>query len=166
MEATNKDIESLEKQGVNIWAANYNDPGQLVIAGLAEDLDYIINDPKSISAIKIIKLDVAGAFHTPLMSPAKKQLEVALEKMPFNEPSIPVIMNVDAEYVTENSVRKQLTDQIDSPVLFLNQLQKLENDMNPKKWLHIGPGDVTSGMAKRSISSKEVGVINSLASLS
>ena len=54
----------------------------------------------------------------------------------------------------------------DSPVLFLNQLQKLENDMNPKKWLHIGPGDVTSGMAKRSISSKEVGVINSLASLS
>ena len=116
--------------------------------------------------IKIIKLDVAGAFHTPLMSPAKKQLEVALEKMPFNEPSIPVIMNVDAEYVTENSVRKQLTDQIDSPVLFLNQLQKLENDMNPKKWLHIGPGDVTSGMAKRSISSKEVGVINSLASLS
>ena len=166
MEATTKDIESLKKQGVNIWAANYNDPGQLVIAGLAEDLDYIINDPKSISAIKIIKLDVAGAFHTPLMSPAKKQLKVALEKMPFNEPSIPVIMNVDAEYVTENSVRKQLTDQIDSPVLFLNQLQKLENDMNPKKWLHIGPGDVTSGMAKRSISSKEVGVINSLASLS
>jgi len=165
METTIKDIDSLEKQGIDIWAANFNDPGQIVVAGLTEDLDYIVKNPKSISARKIIKLDVAGAFHTPLMSPAKARLDIALGKIPFNEPFIPTVMNVDANYVTKDTVKKQLSDQIDNPVLFLNQLQRLENDINPDKWMHIGPGDVTSGMAKRSISSKEVGVVNSLDSL-
>ena len=165
METTIKDIDSLEKQGIDIWAANFNDPGQIVVAGLTEDLDYIVKNPKSISARKIIKLDVAGAFHTPLMSPAKARLDIALSKIPFNEPFIPTVMNVDANYVTKDTVKKQLSDQIDNPVLFLNQLQRLENDINPDKWMHIGPGDVTSGMAKRSISSKEVGVVNSLDSL-
>ena len=165
MKMTIKDIDSLENQGINIWAANFNDPGQLVVAGLTEDLEYIIKNPKSISAQKILKLDVAGAFHTPLMSSAKEKLDVALSKILFNEPFIPIVMNVDAEYVTKDSVRKQLSDQIDSPVLFLNQLQRLENDIDPDKWMHIGPGDVTSGMAKRSISSKEVKVVNSLESL-
>ena len=75
-------------------------------------------------------------------------------------------MNVDANYVSKDSIVEQLTNQIDRPVLFFNQLQRLEKDINPTNWIHIGPGDVTSGMAKRSISSKEVGVINSLASLS
>ena len=162
---TIKDIDSLEKQGIDIWAANFNDPGQLVVAGLTEDLDYIIKNPKSISARKIIKLDVAGAFHTPLMSPAKARLDIALSKIPFNEPFIPTVMNVDANYVTKDTVKKQLSDQIDNPVLFLNQLQRLENDINPDKWMHIGPGDVTTGMAKRSISSKDIGVVNSLESL-
>ena len=74
-------------------------------------------------------------------------------------------MNVDANYVTKDSIVEQLTNQIDKPVLFLNQLQRLEKDINPTKWIHIGPGDVTSGMAKRSISSKEVRVVNSLESL-
>ena len=162
---TIKDIDSLEKQGIDIWAANFNDPGQLVVAGLTEDLEYIIKNPKSISARKIIKLDVAGAFHTPLMSPAKARLDIALSKIPFNEPFIPTVMNVDANYVTKDTVKKQLSDQIDNPVLFLNQLQRLENDINPDKWIHIGPGDVTTGMAKRSISSKDIGVVNSLESL-
>ena len=165
MEQTIQDISSLEKQGVNIWAANINDPGQLVVAGISEDLEYIIKNPKSISARKIIQLDVAGAFHTPLMSSAKPILEQALNKIPFNDPFIPVVMNVDANYVTKDSIVEQLTNQIDKPVLFLNQLQRLEKDINPTKWIHIGPGDVTSGMAKRSISSKEVGVVNSLESL-
>lgn len=162
---TIKDIDSLEKQGIDIWAANFNDPGQLVVAGLTEDLEYIIKNPKSISARKIIKLDVAGAFHTPLMSPAKARLDIALSKIPFNEPFIPTVMNVDANYVTKDTVKKQLSDQIDNPVLFLNQLQRLENDINPDKWMHVGPGDVTTGMAKRSISSKDIGVVNSLESL-
>ena len=165
IKTTIKDIDSLEKQGIDIWAANFNDPGQLVVAGLTEDLDYIIKNPKSISARKIIKLDVAGAFHTPLMSPAKARLDIALSKIPFNEPFIPTVMNVDANYVTKDTVKKQLSDQIDNPVLFLNQLQRLENDINPDKWIHIGPGDVTTGMAKRSISSKDIGVVNSLESL-
>ncbi len=165
IKTTIKDIDSLEKQGIDIWAANFNDPGQLVVAGLTEDLEYIIKNPKSISARKIIKLDVAGAFHTPLMSPAKARLDIALSKIPFNEPFIPTVMNVDANYVTKDTVKKQLSDQIDNPVLFLNQLQKLENDINPDKWIHIGPGDVTTGMAKRSISSKDIGVVNSLESL-
>ena len=162
---TIKDIDSLENQGIDIWAANFNDPGQLVVAGLTEDLEYIIKNPKSISARKIIKLDVAGAFHTPLMSPAKARLDIALSKIPFNEPFIPTVMNVDANYVTKDTVKKQLSDQIDNPVLFLNQLQRLENDINPDKWMHVGPGDVTTGMAKRSISSKDIGVVNSLESL-
>jgi malonyl CoA-acyl carrier protein transacylase len=92
-------------------------------------------------------------------------LDIALSKISFNEPFIPTVMNVDAEYVAKDSVKKQLSNQIDNPVLFLNQLQRLEKDINPDKWMHIGPGDVTSGMAKRSISSKEVGVVNSLKSL-
>ena len=166
MEITLKDIDSLQKQGINIWSANFNDPGQIVVAGLTDDINYVMKNPKSISARKIIKLDVAGAFHTPLMSSAKKPLEIALSKIPFNEPFIPVVMNVDAQYTSKNSVKNQLAEQIDSPILFLNQLKKLENDINPELWMHIGPGDVTTGMAKRSISSGDVLTINSLESLS
>ena len=166
MDITLKDINSLQKQGVNIWVANFNDLSQIVIAGLEKDLDYVIKNPTSISARKIIKLDVAGAFHTPLMSSAKDPLEVVLSKIPFNEPFIPVIMNLDAQYTSKDTVKNQLTKQIDNPILFLNQLKKLENDVNPELWMHIGPGDVTSGMAKRSISSGDVRTINSLESLS
>lgn len=167
VETTVKDIDSLGAQGIEVWVANFNDPGQLVVAGLSENLDYILKNPKSISARKIISLDVAGAFHTPLMSHAKERLNIALGKIPFKEPFIPVVMNVDAEYVTKDTVERQLSEQIDSPVLFLNQLKRLEKDLYPDKWVHVGPGDVTSGMAKRSISSKDkgVGVINSLESL-
>ena len=166
MDITLKDINSLQKQGVNIWVANFNDLSQIVIAGLEKDLDYVIKNPTSISARKIIKLDVAGAFHTPLMSSAKDPLEVVLSKIPFNEPFIPVIMNLDAQYTSKDTVKNQLTKQIDNPILFLNQLKKLENDVNPELWMHIGPGDVTTGMAKRSISSGDVRTINSLESLS
>jgi len=166
MEITLKDINSLQKQGINIWVANFNDLSQIVIAGLEKDLNYVIKNPASISARKIIKLDVAGAFHTPLMSSAKKPLEVILSKILFNEPFIPVIMNLDAQYTSKDTVRNQLAKQIDNPILFLNQLKKLENDVNPELWMHIGPGDVTTGMAKRSISSGDVRTINSLESLS
>ena len=151
----------------DVWIANYNSPGQLVIAGEHTAIEKASEKARKMGAKKVTQLAVAGAFHTPLMSHAKERLNIALGKIPFKEPFIPVVMNVDAEYVTKDTVERQLSEQIDSPVLFLNQLKRPEKDLYPDKWVHVGPGDVTSGMAKRSISSKDkgVGVINSLESL-
>tara|TARA_B100000497_G_scaffold3772_1_gene4002 strand:+ start:4322 stop:5230 length:909 start_codon:yes stop_codon:yes gene_type:complete len=166
LDATLKEIEVLNSQDIEVWISNYNDASQIVISSSNENLEYLKSNSKALSARRVIPLEVAGAFHTKIVSPAKPKLAEALEQVELKEGTIPVYMNVDADLANIDTLKIRLVNQIDNSVLFYDQILKIESEIKPDEWTHIGPGNVTAGMVKKSISSKEIRVINSLESLS
>ena len=165
LDKTVNSVSELNVQGVEINISNYNDATQIVISGKYEDIDYLKSNPKALNAKRVIPLDVAGAFHSHVVTPAKKDVEEVLENIEFKPGKFNVYMNVDAQLVELSNVRERLTNQIDNSVLFHKQITTIEKEENPEYWYHIGPGNVTAGMVKKSISSKSVKVVNSLDSL-
>ena len=163
---TIEEINKLNNQGIQIWISNYNDPSQIVISSYIDDMNYLKSNPKAIGAKRVIPLEVAGAFHTEIVSPAKKPLHDVLNEIDISEGKIPVYMNVDAKKVDISSIKENLVNQIDNSVLFSQQIQNLNEDIDPDLWCHIGPGNVTAGMVRKSISYKDLKVINSLESSS
>ena len=161
---TIEEINKLNNQGIQIWISNYNDPSQIVISSYIDDMNYLKSNPKAIGAKRVIPLEVAGAFHTEIVSPAKKPLHDVLNEIDIYEGKIPVYMNVDAKKVDISSIKENLVNQIDNSVLFSQQIQNLNEDIDPDLWCHIGPGNVTAGMVRKSISYKDLKVINSLES--
>ena len=165
LEKTIHSVEELKAQGIDINISNYNDATQIVISGKYEDIDYLKSNAKALNAKRVIPLDVAGAFHSPVVTPAKKKVKEVLENIDFKQGKFDVYMNVDAQLVELSSVKERLTNQIDNSVLFHKQIVNIEKEENPEYWYHIGPGNVTAGMVKKSISSEGIGIINSLDSL-
>ena len=165
IEKTLQEINNLNSQGVDIWISNFNDKSQIVVSGNNEDLEYIKLNPKSINSKRIIPLEVAGAFHSKVVSPAKEAVEKTLNEIKVNEGSIPVYMNFNAKKTDAETIKDSLINQIDSSVMFYDQILNIENEVKPELWCHIGPGNVTAGMVRKSISSKEIRTINSLESL-
>ena len=166
LDITIEEINKLNNQGIQIWISNYNDPSQIVISSYIDDMNYLKSNPKAIGAKRVIPLEVAGAFHTEIVSPAKKPLHDVLNEIDIYEGKIPVYMNVDAKKVDLSSIKENLVNQIDNSVLFSQQIQNLNEDIDPDLWCHIGPGNVTAGMVRKSISYKDLKVINSLESSS
>jgi len=166
LNTTIEEINKLNNQGIQIWISNYNDPSQIVISSYIDDMNYLKSNPKAIGAKRVIPLEVAGAFHTEIVSPAKKPLHDVLNEIDIFEGKIPVYMNVDAKKVDLSSIKENLVNQIDNSVLFSQQIQNLNEDIDPDLWCHIGPGNVTAGMVRKSISYKDLKVINSLESSS
>ena len=166
LDITIEEINKLNNQGIQIWISNYNDPSQIVISSYIDDMNYLKSNPKAIGAKRVIPLEVAGAFHTEIVSPAKKPLHDVLNEIDISEGKIPVYMNVDAKKVDLSSIKENLVNQIDNSVLFSQQIQNLNEDIDPDLWCHIGPGNVTAGMVRKSISYKDLKVINSLESSS
>ena len=166
LDVTIEEINKLNNQGIQIWISNYNDPSQIVISSYIDDMNYLKSNPKAIGAKRVIPLEVAGAFHTEIVSPAKKPLHDVLNEIDIFEGKIPVYMNVDAKKVDLSSIKENLVNQIDNSVLFSQQIQNLNEDIDPDLWCHIGPGNVTAGMVRKSISYKDLKVINSLESSS
>jgi [acyl-carrier-protein] S-malonyltransferase len=164
--ATLKEITVLNSQDIEVWISNYNDASQIVISSSIDNLEYLKSNPKALAAKRVIPLEVAGAFHSEIVSPAKPALADALDKVQIQEGTIPVYMNVDASLATAETLKERLVNQIDSSVMFYDQILKIDNEIKPEEWIHIGPGNVTAGMVKKSISSKEIRIINSLESLS
>ena len=158
-------VETLNNQGISINISNFNDGTQIVIGGLKDDIDYLKSNPIDLSAKRVIPLDVAGAFHSKFVSPAKQEVQNIVDKVEFSEGKFDVYMNVDANIADLETIKQRLVDQIDNSVMFYDQILKIENTVNPEKWYHIGPGNVTAGMVKKSISSKGIETINSLDSL-
>ena len=165
LDKTVNSVSELNVQGVEINISNYNDATQIVISGKYEDIDYLKSNPKALNAKRVIPLDVAGAFHSHVVTPAKKDVEEVLENIEFKPGKFNVYMNVDAQLVELSNVKERLTNQIDNSVLFHKQITTIEKEENPEYWYHIGPGNVTAGMVKKSISSEGIGIINSLDSL-
>ena len=166
LKETIKSVEDLVEQGVDINISNYNDASQIVIGGSNEDIDYLKLNPKDLQAKRVIQLDVAGAFHSPVVSSAKNKVKEVIEEIEFKNGQFSVYMNVDANIARLSTVKEQLVNQIDNSVMFYDQIINIEKFEQPESWYHIGPGNVTAGMVKKSISSKNVKVVNSLDSLS
>ena len=166
LKETIKSVEDLVEQGVDINISNYNDASQIVIGGSNEDIDYLKLNPKDLQAKRVIQLDVAGAFHSPVVSSAKNKVKEVIEEIEFKKGQFSVYMNVDANIAKLSTVKDQLINQIDNSVMFYDQILNIERFEQPESWYHIGPGNVTAGMVKKSISSKNVKVVNSLNSLS
>ena len=165
LEETIKSVEGLIEQGIDINISNYNDASQIVIGGSHEDINYLKSNPKDLLAKRVIPLDVAGAFHSPVVSSAKEEVQIVVDQVEFKEGQFNVYMNIDANIAELSTIRERLVNQIDNSVMFYNQILNIEKFEQPESWYHIGPGNVTAGMVKKSISSKSVKVDNSLDSL-
>ena len=165
LEETIKSVEGLIEQGIDINISNYNDASQIVIGGSHEDINYLKSNPKDLLAKRVIPLDVAGAFHSPVVSSAKEEVQIVVDQVEFKEGQFNVYMNIDANIAELSTIRERLVNQIDNSVMFYNQILNIKKLEQPKSWYHIGPGNVTAGMVKKSISSESIKVVNSLDSL-
>ena len=103
--------------------------------------------------------------HSPVVSSAKKEVEKVIEQIELKDGQFSVYMNIDANIAELSTIKERLVNQIDNSVMFYNQILNIEKFEQPESWYHIGPGNVTAGMVKKSISSKSVKVVNSLDSL-
>ena len=158
-------VHALNNQGISINISNFNDGSQIVIGGLKDDINYLKSNPVDLNAKRVIPLDVAGAFHSEFVSSAKKEVQNIVDEVEFSEGKFDVYMNVDAKVADLTTIKQRLVDQIDNSVMFYDQILNIENFAKPEKWYHIGPGNVTAGMVKKSISSEDIEIINSLDSL-
>jgi [acyl-carrier-protein] S-malonyltransferase len=135
----------------DVWIANYNAPGQVVIAGDPDDLDKASDIAKELGAKRAMRLPVGGAFHTPIMAPARDRLRTAIDQVEFRDPERPVYANVDAApHLDAADWPDLLGAQLCSPVRWRQTLRTLETD-GFTTFVELGPGTVLTGMAKRTV---------------
>ena len=132
-----------------VVAANYNCPGQLVISGSIEGVNIACEKMKAAGAKRALVLPVGGAFHSPLMLPAQKELEAAIEATHFNEPICPVYQNVTASAVnTAAEIKKNLVLQLTAPVKWTQTVEHMLAD-GATQFFEVGPGKVLQGLVKK-----------------
>ena len=132
-----------------VVAANYNCPGQLVISGEIEAINNACDQLKELGARRALVLPVGGAFHSPLMEPAREELAAAIEDTIFNKPSCPVYQNVTASAITnENEIKSNLIQQLTAPVKWTQSVKQMIAD-GATSFTEIGPGKVLQGLVKK-----------------
>ena len=142
-----------------VVAANYNCPGQLVISGSIKGIDIACEKMKAAGAKRALPLQVGGAFHSPLMEPAREELAQAIESTNFNQPICPVYQNVNALPSTDiNEIKRNLIAQLTSPVRWTQSVQKMVQD-GGTVFVECGPGKVLQGLVKKIASAVEAGSI-------
>ena len=153
----NKTVEDIcrEVEGV-VVAANYNCPGQLVISGAVDAVSEACAKLKEAGARRVLMLSVGGAFHSPLMEPARKELAEAIEMAKFSEPICPVYQNVDAEpHTSPEEIKQNLIKQLISPVRWTQIVERMSAD-GFKSYIEIGPGTVLQGLIRKISADVEV----------
>lgn len=136
-------------EGEVVVAANYNAPGQLVISGSVKGIDDAMDKIKAAGIRKVIKLPVGGAFHSPLMEPARKELAEAIYATTFNSPICPVYQNVSAKAETDPTIIKEnLIAQLTSPVRWTQSVKQMLAD-GATEFTEVGPGTVLQGLIKK-----------------
>jgi [acyl-carrier-protein] S-malonyltransferase len=129
--------------------ANYNSPGQIVISGSFDGIDAAVEQLTEKGAKRAIKLAVGGAFHSPLMEPAREELQAAIEATPFSTPRCPVYQNVDARPATDpEQIRKNLVLQLVSPVRWTQTVRNMIAG-GADRFTEVGPGNVLQGLIKK-----------------
>jgi [acyl-carrier-protein] S-malonyltransferase len=145
--------------GGALYVANINAPGQIVMAGGLADIEWLLANARSLGVRRVIPLRVAGGFHSPFMQSAADRLDVALGATSFEQPQGAVFANATAG-VTHNP-RRTLAEQLTASVLFSESLEHMA-EAGVDTFVHVGPGDVTAGLAKRTVPSAQVMAVSSL----
>lgn len=137
-----------ETEGI-VVAANYNCPGQLVISGEIDAINTACEKLKEAGARRALVLPVGGAFHSPLMNPAKETLQKAIEQITFNTPVCPVYQNVSGLPVTNSDeIKQNLIAQLTAPVKWTQSVQNMwDNGIN--EFVEMGPGKTLQGLIKK-----------------
>ena len=139
----------VSKDGKLVIPANYNCPGQLVISGDIEAINEACEKLKEAGAKRALPLKVGGAFHSPLMQPAKDELQAAIEQTTFSAPKCPVYQNVDAKpYTDAAEIKANLIAQLTSPVRWTKSVQNMIAD-GADDFTECGPGKALQGMIGR-----------------
>lgn len=132
-----------------VVAANYNCPGQLVISGAVPAVEEACAKLTEAGARKAVMLPVGGAFHSPLMEPAREELAAAIEATTFSKPSCPVYQNVVAEAITDPAeIQKNLVAQLTAPVRWTQTMHSMIAD-GAEEVIEVGPGKVLQGLFKK-----------------
>lgn len=132
-----------------VVAANYNCPGQLVISGSMEGIDKACALLTEAGAKRALKLNVGGAFHSPLMEPAKVELQAAIEATAIQAPLCPIYQNVDAKaYTTSEEIKANLIAQLTGAVRWTQTVQNILAD-GAEAFVEVGPGNVLQGLVKK-----------------
>lgn len=138
-----------------VVAANYNCPGQLVISGDVNAVGLACESLKEAGARRALILPVGGAFHSPLMEPAREELAAAIEATTFTEPACPIYQNVSTFAVTNPSdIKENLIFQLTAPVKWTQSVQNMIKD-GATKFIEVGPGNVLQGLVKKIDASAE-----------
>ncbi|MFN3802314.1 ACP S-malonyltransferase [Belliella pelovolcani] len=145
--------------GEIVVAANYNCPGQLVISGSNKGIEIACEKMKEAGAKRALPLPVGGAFHSPLMEPAREKLQAAIENTTFNEPSCFVYQNVSTMGVSDVAeIKKNLIAQLTAPVKWTQSVQQMVAD-GATEFVECGPGKVLQGLVKKIHKESEVSSI-------
>ena len=143
-----------ETEGI-VVAANYNCPGQLVISGEVGAIDKACESLKEAGARRALVLPVGGAFHSPLMEPAREELASAIENTDFKDPICPIYQNVATTAVqNSNEIKKKLIAQLTAPVKWTQSVQNMVQD-GAKSFIEVGPGKVLQGLVRKIASDVE-----------
>ena len=141
--------KEISDSGKVVVAANYNCPGQLVISGSIEGINEACEKMKAAGAKRALVLPVGGAFHSPLMEPAQKELESAIQSTKFNQPICPVYQNVNAKATVDpNEIKNNLVLQLTAPVKWTQTVIQMIND-GATNFIEVGPGKVLQGLVKK-----------------
>jgi len=132
-----------------VVAANYNSPGQIVISGSVPGINAAVEKLSALGARRALKLAVGGAFHSPLMEPARIELEEAIQAAPFANPICPVYQNVNAQPSRKpETIKANLVSQLTSPVRWTQTVQQMIAD-GASSFTEVGPGKVLQGLIKK-----------------
>ena len=150
--------------GGQLWVANLNGPGQVVLAGAIDDIDWLVSHAADVGIRRAVKLNVGGAFHSPFMASAVDAVAGALDSVDFQDPDFAIWTNVTGERIAIENAPDVLARQVVSPVRFASSLASMAAS-GIDTFVHVGPGDVTAGMAKRAAKGSEILVVNSIESI-
>ena len=140
--------KSYEGNGV-VVPANFNSPGQVVISGNINAVEWVIKSSKDAGARMAVELNVSGAFHSPLMSPARENLAEMINSLEISDTVYPVFTNVDAKPVTKAiDIKSSLIRQLENPVLWAKSILEMKNK-GINHFIEVGPGKVLQGLNKR-----------------
>lgn len=148
-ETVEKICAEITEGGNIVIAANYNSPGQVVISGTEEGVKLACEALKAAGAKRALPLSVSGAFHSPLMQPAKEELEAAIQAATFSTPKCPVYQNVDAlPHTNPEEIKANLIAQLTAPVQWTASVKNMLAD-GVTEFTECGPGNVLQGLIKK-----------------
>ena len=137
-------------EGGCVVAANYNTPGQVVISGEIAAVERAMDMAKAAGAKRAIRLNVSGAFHSPLMEPAREGLADALSSATLRDPAFPVYANVNAQPIrSATEAKRLLLEQLTSPVQWTMLIERMAADYPDALYVEMGPGNVLTGLVKK-----------------